>query len=164
MSQELTEFKIAISARNQGKGSINTKKEAIDLLTLSERAMAKRRSNNTDKEEWSSFLKTTGRSSYLKKLPDQEYRTRWAELAFKAIQVSEYTLRDLFQHRLEEFRNDILFQDMSSSTISQLTYDQVDRHVKEIATSFYSAVKTTPRVAIYCDNRYNNRNRKLLIK
>ena len=152
MSRELTEFKIAMSSWDQGKGAISTKKEAIDLLTLSERVMTKRRSNSVDKEEWFSFLKATGRSSYLKKLPDQEYRTRWAELVFKAIQVSDYTLRDLFQHRLEEFRNDILFHDMSSSSISQLTYDQVDRHVREIATSFYSAVKITPRVAIYCDN------------
>ena len=152
MNKELTKLTQAVSAWYQEKGQKNTEKEATQILELGEKAIAAQRSELTGREDWHLFLKVTGRSSYLSKLPDHEYHIRWAELVFKAIQVSDFTLRDLFHQRVEEFRNEILFQDMSTSTISQFTYDQVNLHVREIAAVFYRAVKTKPRVAIYCDN------------
>lgn len=152
MNSELTRFKNAISAYKNDKGPIFTQKEVLEILTMGEKVIGSEKPEVISQKDWYLFLKVTGRSSYLKKLPDHVHCLRWAELVFRAIQISDYTLRDLFQQRLEEFRNEILFQDMSSSTVSQSTYEQVNRHVREIAAVFYSTVKVKPRVAIYCDN------------
>ncbi|MCD6598028.1 MAG: AMP-binding protein [Bacteroidales bacterium] len=129
-----------------------TEKKAITLLEQAELAIQKKTSTQKDNKVWHTLLDYTSKPAYLTKLVDTELRNRWAEVVFKIIQVSQYSLKDLFDQRVKEKQYDILFQDMSGSGMSQLSYIQVQRHVKEIATVFYNKEPDEPRVAIYSEN------------
>jgi long-subunit acyl-CoA synthetase (AMP-forming)/predicted GNAT family acetyltransferase len=98
------------------------------------------------------FLNTSSRSFYLNALPDTESQNRWSEVVFKTIQLSGYSLNDMFEQRVKEKANQTLFMDMSSDFPTTLTYKQVQLHVREIASVFYRFSKKEPRVAIYSEN------------
>jgi long-subunit acyl-CoA synthetase (AMP-forming)/predicted GNAT family acetyltransferase len=101
---------------------------------------------------WHMFLDFTSKPAYLEALPDRETRYHWAEVVFKIIQITRFSLKDLFLQRVDEHRQDILFQDMSQATITQFSYEQVYRHVREIAAVFHDTAGKDPRVAIFCEN------------
>jgi len=100
------------------------------------------------------FLNATGRPGFLRHLEPAAAR-RWAEAAFAFIRVSGYSLNDLFSSRVREIPRKVLFQDMSTPIPSQWTYEETNRHVREIAGAFYTFTSGTadpPRVAIFSEN------------
>jgi long-subunit acyl-CoA synthetase (AMP-forming)/predicted GNAT family acetyltransferase len=133
-------------------GSKLSMKRAVSLLEMAESAIQRKTFNREENRVWHSFLNYTSNPFYLTRLPDTEVRNRWAEVVFLIIQISQYSLKDLFDQRVDEKQYDTLFQDMSGSTVSQMSYAQVQRHVREIATVFYEIGSKEPRVALLCDN------------
>ena len=103
-------------------------------------------------EEWFRFLDLSGHPDFLLELPDFETRNLWAELVFKIIQHTGFSLKDLFDLRIKELGNHTLFQDMSVNPPAFWSYKQINIMVRELATVFYKAVPKDPRVAIYSDN------------
>ena len=125
---------------------------ALQILDLAESLYLKSKSKKVDQALAYQFLNLSGRSSFLQFLPESSDHNRWTEIVFKAIQLSNYSLNDMFEHRVNEIGNQTLFIDMSSDMPSRLTYKQVQLHVREIAAVFYRFNKESPRVAIYSEN------------
>jgi len=102
------------------------------------------------------YLDLTSARSFLQALGGEPgLLDRWAETTFRMIRQAEYTLLDMFENRVREHPQKILFQDMSATAPVQWTYEQVGRRLREIAGSFYAMSEedsAPPRVAIYSEN------------
>mgnify|MGYP006284417449 CR=1 FL=1 len=124
---------------------------AENILVNAEKILAENRISEVEKSEWKDFLNTTGKSKYLRQLPDSKRRNDWAEAVFKIIQYTDHSLLDMFAHRVDEIPEKILFQDSSSNMNALNSYEYVHNYTREIACVFHS-LKDEPRVAILCDN------------
>jgi long-subunit acyl-CoA synthetase (AMP-forming)/ribosomal protein S18 acetylase RimI-like enzyme len=102
---------------------------------------------------WHRYLHVTGKSDFLCGLGDWPWQLRWAETCFKAIRLSNYTLRDMFEQRAAEDPERTLFQTMSEGIASRWSYRTVARQAREMAAVFYSiSLPEAPRVAIFSEN------------
>jgi len=145
LTQQLIEWK-------QAKNQEVKQKSALSILNKVELTLRSSAKVDSIKESLKFFLNVTSSADFLQALPDSPARFLWADLAFKSIQVSRYTLLDMFHQRVQENHYKIMFQDLSEEVKSQFTYDQVSKHVKEIAAVFHNSVPSNPRAAIFCDN------------
>jgi len=102
-------------------------------------------------ETWGAWLDTTGRSAFLRSLPDAPARERWAEMAFRAIRLSGYSLRRMLADRAAEHPERILFEDRRELDAPRWTYAEIRRYARSIAGVLLDA-SPSPRVAIVCDN------------
>lgn len=125
---------------------------ALQILDLAESLFVKSRTKKNDQTLAHQFLNLSGTASFLQSLPDSIDHNRWTEIVFKTIQLSNYSLNDMFEHRVNEIGSQTLFIDMSSDMPSHLTYKQVQLQVREIAAVFYRFSKESPRVAIFSEN------------
>jgi long-chain acyl-CoA synthetase len=104
-------------------------------------------------ELWHDCLRRTGTRSFLMSLGDDSLRKRWAEACFGAIRRSGYALRHMFEQRVNDFPDKILFQDMSSTNAGRWTYRSAARQIREIAASLFLVHPgVEPRVALLMDN------------
>lgn len=124
---------------------------AIKILNETERLLENKELKRLSRDSWLEFLDLTKKPVFLLALGTDESRTRWAELVFRIIQHTNYTLRDMFMQRVAEHPQRIFFKDMLPVNPVDWTYEQIWSHVREIASVFYS-VQKTPRVAIFSDN------------
>lgn len=128
------------------------KSDANTVLNAVQNIIDSGQLNKIKNEDWFTFLNFSGRPNFLLKLPDFDTRNLWAELVFKIIQHTGFSLKDLFDLRVKELGNQVLFQDMSSDPPAFWSYTQIDRMVRELASVFYNTVPNDTRVAIYSDN------------
>ncbi len=141
-SKILAEAEAAVStwdqatAKRKPKPGISHRKPAADL---------------PGRESWMDFLDLTGRPGFLRNL-DQGQRDRWAETVFTILQRTQYSLNDLLAQRVNEHPRQVLFRDMSVSPTVDWTYEQIYRHLREIAAVFCMAVEEEPRIALYTEN------------
>jgi long-subunit acyl-CoA synthetase (AMP-forming)/predicted GNAT family acetyltransferase len=124
---------------------------AMLILDEAESLISGQKPDSLTRESWIEFLDTTKKSGFLKALNDDANRQRWAEVVFKVLQHIDYSLRDMMDSRVKEHPDRILFREMSSPNPVEWSYEQIHRHLGEIAAVFYHAVKSPPRVAIYAD-------------
>ncbi len=124
---------------------------ALELLTLSENIFESHREAEFQQAFWFNFLDFTKKPAFLKALKTDLHCRRWAEIAFSIIRHSGYNLRDMMEQRVAEHPRHILFKDMSSAVPVDWTYEQIYRHLRELASLFYSR-HSAPRVAIYSEN------------
>jgi len=103
------------------------------------------------KPMWFEWLDLTSRSGFLSSLEHREFREQWAELVFRVLQISGYSFLDMFEQRVIEIPNRILFKDMHGTNSINWTYKQVHNHVREIAALLYRS-NPEPRVAIFSAN------------
>ncbi len=100
------------------------------------------------------FLETTSRPGFLSSL-DSGRAERWAETAFRFIQASDYSLKAMFDARVDEIPRKVLFQDMGRAIPARWTYEEVGRHVRGIAGALYLLALRSheaPRVAVFSEN------------
>ncbi len=107
--------------------------------------------NLVEREVWLDFLDTTKKKDFLKALRDDDARMQWAEVVFKILQHTNYCLQDMVDSRVREHPERILFREMGSLNAVEWSYEQIQRHLREVAAVFYHSAKA-PRVAIYADN------------
>lgn len=105
-----------------------------------------------DRLFWFNFLNQSSHPDFLSVLPDYESRGKWANAVFEIIQKTEYSLRDMFDQRVKDIPQHILFQDMSNTPPSFWTYEQVNRMIRQMAAVFHNTVPEKARVAIYSEN------------
>ena len=108
--------------------------------------------NSVSFELWNQWLDTTRKSQFLYSLQNRDLLNRWAEAAFQVIRHTNFSLRHLFEQKLQEHPRKVLFRDMSGEMSSQWSYEQINRHMKEIAATFYTIISEEPRVAIWTEN------------
>lgn len=123
-----------------------------EILNEAESYLSQNTPDVFQKEFWHQFLNITKKPLFLTSLASDEERKRWAEVAFNIIRLTNYTFRDMMTQRVEEHPARVLFKDMSGSVPVDWTYEQIFRHMKEIATVFYREGGENPRVAILSDN------------
>ncbi|RLD85203.1 MAG: hypothetical protein DRJ07_03545, partial [Bacteroidetes bacterium] len=126
--------------------------DSINVLNSVQSIIESQQINTIKKEDWFSFLNLSGHPDFLLKLPDFDTRNLWAECVFKIIQHTEFSLKDLFDQRVKDLGDHVLFQDMSSNPPAFWSYTQINRMVRELASVFHSTIPDNPRVAIYSDN------------
>ena len=126
--------------------------QALKIIETAEKIFASGIEGTVRNSFWFEFLDLTRKSLFLNALDTPVERSRWADVVFRIIQHTNYDLRDLMEQRVAEHPNHILFKDMSSAVAIDWTYDQIYRHLREIASLFYKSVATAPRVAIYNEN------------
>jgi len=139
-------------AENTSLNEIEKKKLSIDILTEIEKLTFSHLNEKIDNSIWHKILYITSKYPYLNYLPNAESRMQWAEAAFKIIQLSNFTLLNLFEQRVNEKGYQFLFQEITNSGANHWSYHQIHLHVKEIASVFLSAVSKNPRVAIIGEN------------
>jgi len=129
---------------------------ATDLVAAAEALSSGTNGRALSRQSARDFLNATGDTKFLRVL-GEDLAGRWAEAAFRLIQASNYSLNTLFASRVTEMPGRVLFQDMSSPIPSQWTYEETDRHVREIAGALYSLAAKDgrrPRVAIFSENHF----------
>ncbi|MCX8160374.1 MAG: GNAT family N-acetyltransferase [Candidatus Saccharicenans sp.] len=100
-----------------------------------------------------SYLTLTSRSSFLSQLGYPERCRDWAETCFSLIQRFSYGLLDLFEDRVKENPEHVLFIDLSEGRSDRWTYAEIASYLKLLAGSFYlMSGSEEPRVAIFSEN------------
>jgi long-chain acyl-CoA synthetase len=127
-------------------------KLAVMILEQTEKILLTPSANKIPREFWLNYLDVTKKSGFLTSLVTPENRKRWVEIVFKVIQKYNYSLKDMFEQGVANHPDTVLFKDLSQVNAISWTYEQIYRHIREIATVFYQSVKDSPRVAIFADN------------
>jgi long-subunit acyl-CoA synthetase (AMP-forming)/predicted GNAT family acetyltransferase len=125
---------------------------AVLLLEEVESLITAQETDSVDRESWLDFLDMTKKPAFLKALKEDAARIRWAEVIFYILQHTDYSLRDMMDRRVNEHPERTLFREMSVPNQVEWSYEQIQRHLREIASVFYHIVKVPPRIAIYSDN------------
>ena len=126
-------------------------KEARALLASVEETVESHGAGAVDAAFWHDYLNVTGRSWFLRSLGTRELRYKWADLMFRIVDASDYSLLTMFEQRIAEHPDKTLLQDTGRDARSLWSYSRVLRHMKKIAASFYSA-NDNPRVLLYLEN------------
>lgn len=129
---------------------------AEDIIKIASRLISSGRIAEIDSSLARSYLKITSTRDFLKKLSYPQKNWEWAETAFSFIQKANYHLLDLFEDRLQECRERILFRDMSFPVPPEWTYAEVANYLKLLAGGFYLlSGNREPRVAIFSENHFD---------
>lgn len=137
--------------RGEQPGTEAASAAACDLLNTAERRLSPGAADDTDAGTWHDFLYSTGVPDFLECLPDHASRERWADLTFRAIERSSYSLLTMLQQRVAAHPERILFCE-ARETNQASTYAQVAWYTRTLAGLFLQSVPNEPRVAIFCDN------------
>jgi long-subunit acyl-CoA synthetase (AMP-forming) len=101
------------------------------------------------------FLRLTSNPVFLRELGRPALLDRWGEASFSLIRRTGYGLRDMFEDRLREDPDRVLFQDMSVTPPRQWSYETAQRHIRETAAALFALADregAAPRLAIYAEN------------
>jgi len=126
------------------------KDKARALLDYVEDIVNSGSGNSINPELWHEYLNITGRSKFFTALDSSEACYQWADMMFGIVDSSKYTLQTMFEQRVEEHPERLLFREADKGS-SLWSYEQVFAYMKKIAAAFYSAVEQ-PRVLLYMDN------------
>jgi long-subunit acyl-CoA synthetase (AMP-forming)/GNAT superfamily N-acetyltransferase len=126
-------------------------KESRALLEFVERIVETDGAAAIESDLWHEYLDITRRTRFLTSLGARELRHKWADLMFRIVDASDYSLLTMFEQRIAEHPDRTLLRDTGHDALSVWSYSRVFKHMKEIAASFYSAVEK-PRVLLYLEN------------
>jgi long-chain acyl-CoA synthetase len=138
--------------RTAGILSAENENIPLEIVVAAENAVSTASEQKDSEKSLKEFLNLTRKPKFLQALKIQEIRNRWSEVVFKVLQQTNFTLRDLMDQRVEEHPHKVLFKDMSSAVAIDWTYEQISRHLREIASLFYLTTETEPRVAFFTEN------------
>ncbi len=128
----------------------NAKKfDSISLLNLAEKLVEE--NIVISKDVWHKYLGLTRNTFFLTSLNSRGERYRWAETAFKSIRLSNYSLLDMLNQRIESHPDKTLFSVFEGSIKNDYSYKLVKEKIRRIAASFYHFTDI-PKAAIYMDN------------
>ncbi len=127
-------------------------RETASRILLDGESIARNGRALSPREQWINFLETTRMPAFLTSLGSDEERIRWSELAFQVLQKTNYTLLDMMEQRVKQHPGKVLFRDMTGAASVEWTYEQIYRHIREIAAVLHISVKGEPRVALYTEN------------
>lgn len=124
--------------------------EAHSLLDLVGEILESGQEGQIEAQTWHDYLDTTRRPYFLAALESHEARLQWADIMFRIVDFSRYSLRNMFEQRVNDHPDRALFQEADKPD-SQWTYAQVYAYMKKIAAVFYTATEQ-PRVLLYKEN------------
>src|SRR5512140_103689 len=106
---------------------------ALSVLEKAERSLSS--GKGPDGKQAREFLRLTSDPRFLRELGRPDLLDRWAEASFAMIQRTGYGLRDMFEDRVREDPDRVLFQDMSVSPPRLWSYETAKRHILETAAA-----------------------------
>ena len=142
---------------------INKLNECENLLNCSEQYnsgelllhaenILKNHPTSITKNVWHRYLNITHFPNFLGKLKDKDELYRWADTAFKAIKLSDFSLLEMLKQRVDTFAAKPLFSTLEGNVKNDYSYKLVFDRISRIASSFIKHSKQKPAVAIYLDN------------
>ncbi len=130
---------------------------AENIVTVASRLLVTGQVDNLNPETIRTYLNLTSTSVFLKCLPYPEKNWEWAETCFAFIQKINYNLLDLFEDRVIENPDRVLFIDLSSLRGGQWTYSEIASYLRLLAGCFYLlAAPDEPKVAIFSENHFDS--------
>ncbi|MHB1686926.1 MAG: GNAT family N-acetyltransferase [Ignavibacteriaceae bacterium] len=125
-----------------------------EILKTAEEIIYGGKYSEIEREIWHKFLDLTRFPAFLLNLsqPDESYH--WAEIVFKIIKLSDYSLQELFEQRVSSHPDRILFTRFNDGIKNNYSYKRTDSILKNIAASFFKIKHAQPKVAIYSDNSF----------
>ncbi len=135
------------SGANAGRSAALPEK----MLLQASKALEQGKLDSLPRQVWMEFLDLTGRTNFLSALPSPASRYQWTEVVCAVIRHLDYGLLDLMEQRVAEHPHLTLFKDQISTRPVEWSYDQIYRHLREIAAFFYQS-REVPRVALYSEN------------
>jgi hypothetical protein len=135
-----------------GEESGNATARALNILNEAKQQFENELDDNSSRELWLEFLDITRRKGFLLALRDPAMRHQWAELVCLILQRINYSLLDMMEQRVAAHPNQTLFRDQVATVAVDWSYDQIYRHLKEIAGYFFKIGTSEPRVAVYTEN------------
>jgi long-subunit acyl-CoA synthetase (AMP-forming)/predicted GNAT family acetyltransferase len=130
----------------------NATARAIALLTEAKYHFDTETEDTGSRVLWFEFLDITRKKQFLMALRDYSLRQDWTNLVCMVLQRYQYSLLDLIEQRVAEHPNKTLFTDNVATNPVEWSYDQIYRHLREIAGYFYQLHPEGPRVAVYTEN------------
>lgn len=128
------------------------KSSACRVLSLAEEILSSPEKTSVEENFWHEYLDVTRHSVFLKSLHERPERYRWADTAFEAIELSNYSLKTLFDQRVAAHPERILFTVTEDNKLTEFSYRWVHKRARQIASVIYEASEDTPRVAIFSEN------------
>lgn len=125
---------------------------ALEILVDAEQALDDEAEQELERETWHQFLDTTRSSPFLLALPDAAHRDRWAEVCFRAIRRSDYTLEVMFGQRVARHPDRPLFRLADAPPGAAWSYAQVHNQARRFAATFLRMREATPHVALWLAN------------
>ena len=126
--------------------------EAPQLLNLAEQVVEQDSISPEEIIILHRYLDLTRQSNFLLSLKDNEERYKWADCIFEIIRVSNYSLNDLFQQRVNSHPDKTFLATFDDEIRKNYSYKRIYNILKKIAIGFYSLKPEKPKVAIYSEN------------
>lgn len=104
-----------------------------------------------NKAIWHKYLELTGHHTFIQSLDGRKQSYRWADNACRVVQLSDFRLIDMFEQRVENYPDKILFQDMTMTKPALWSFRVISERVRSMAGVFHKS-RRTPRVAILSNN------------
>lgn len=121
----------------------------IDLLFNEVEGLLKSKSH---KKKLLLFLNESRKPFFLSSLTKKEQRDKWINLIFGILKETNYGLKEMFEQRVLEHPDKILFKGKTKSKPFEWTYRQVQNYIKETAAFIYTVERESPRIAIFTQN------------
>jgi len=128
------------------------KELTLEIINSAEEILSSGKGDEIENESWYKFLDLTRFPAFLLNLKQPEEAYRWADIVFKIIRLSNYSLQKLFEQRAARHPDDILFSRFNEGIRNNYSYKRINGAVKKIAASFLKLNANQPKVAIYSDN------------
>ena len=132
--------------------SVNGKQSiACELLNYVENIL-KNHPVSISKNIWYKYLNISRFPLFLTNLKDNKERYRWADTVFKAIEISDYSLLEMINQRVNSHPEKPLFSTLEGNIKNDYSYKLVADKIARIASSFIKFAKQKSAVALYLDN------------
>ncbi|RLD52858.1 MAG: hypothetical protein DRI94_01800 [Bacteroidetes bacterium] len=131
-----------ILSKNMTADDINKLFNELDKLIISK----------TQNNELLHFINESRKPDFLAQLLTQEQKDKWIKLIFESLKRTDYGLKTMFEQRVLEHPDKILFKGYTKSKPFEWSYKQVQNYIKEIAAFIYSVKPDNPRAAIFSEN------------
>ena len=125
---------------------------ALEILVHAEQTLDEEGEQDLERETWHQFLDATRTSPFLLALADAARRDRWAEVCFRAIRRSGYTLEIMFEQRVARHPDRPLFRLADAPPGAAWSYAQVHNQARRFAATFLRMSEATPHVALWLAN------------
>ncbi|MDD8020598.1 MAG: GNAT family N-acetyltransferase [Acidobacteriota bacterium] len=140
-----------------GQPAVSKTVLAEKIVTIASELLATGQAESLRPETIRTYLNLTSSSTFLKNLSYPEKNWDWAETCFQFIQKMNYSLLNLFEDRVKDNPERVLFIDMSSSKSGRWTYLEIASYLRLLAGYFYLlSAPQEPRVAIFSENHFDS--------
>ncbi|MDD8030843.1 MAG: GNAT family N-acetyltransferase [Acidobacteriota bacterium] len=135
---------------------VETKLSAEEVVKIASELISADKLKYLDRDSARTYLNLTSSSNFLRQLKYPDGCYEWAETCFAFIQHSGYKLFNLFEERVRESPDGIMFVDLSVNPSRRWTRAEVSHYLKLLAGSFFLlSGDNDPRVAIFSENSFD---------